>query len=695
LDWASSWWTLWLCIKFLNLVSTYVGGLEACFEFLDEYTSIKIFVPQFPPIHWLFKSAISTPLLVLLFVVLDVPAALKDVWERDPMESFAKLKDDLDSLLGINRCSKTWTWMDLCSPDSGVHDPTCTASDPTPVEDGFDKGWSDEAANVTAVEHFPWRIRRWLKRVEEKFERKVRARAEDAKLEDSEDPPKPQASTEPIIPGVQNKTIHRFLRSFNAAKTGLEILQTSRYDHRRAPKTKRRVSVDLKNCLRQVTQQIVSNVLLFPAYEELVFNSFGPPNLPLIVDTGASCCVSPTKDDFIPGTYRSSQVKIKDLSGSNKVAGSGRGMIRWNVKDKFGRSHSIEIEGYHIPQASVRLLSPQTLYKKFGGNSNGWQDESKYVIKLKQFGIELDAPYGLANLPILPTEEQAPESSSLWSKIFLVERDDLNLWQKSILDASNQNLSAAQKELLLWHHKLSHVGLSKVHNLCRQKKRRVSNVKELLELRDGPFLPCNHNVPSTVCENLLCPACQIAKATRRKPSVRVAGEKLREMVLKEDHTQPGVCISCDHYLSPTPGRIVALSGYSSTSNGYIAGTIYVDHASGYVFHQPQKSISAEETIRGKLVFEQESADSGIKIKSYHSDNGVFASKEYREHCESLGQSLNFSGVGAKHQNGVAENAIKTVCNMARASMIHAVMYLLASSNVICHLVLQSPSTKHL
>jgi hypothetical protein len=39
----------------------------------------------------------------------------------------------------------------------------------------------------------------------------------------------------------------------------------------------------------------------------------------------------------------------------------------------------------------------------------------------------------------------------------------------------------------------------------------------------------------------------------------------------------------------------------------------------------------------------------------------------------LKQKLRFSGVGAKFQNGEAENAIKTICNMARANMLHATM----------------------
>ena len=92
-----------------------------------------------------------------------------------------------------------------------------------------------------------------------------------------------------------------------------------------------------------------------------------------------------------------------------------------------------------------------------------------------------------------------------------------------------------------------------------------------------------------------------------------------------------------------------------------------------MFHKPQRSLAASDTVRSKLCLEREAADVNVRIKSIHTDNGVFNSNEFRQHCEGLGQKISFSGVGAKHQNGIAENAIRTVCNMARANMIHATL----------------------
>jgi len=56
------------------------------------------------------------------------------------------------------------------------------------------------------------------------------------------------------------------------------------------------------------------------------------------------------------------------------------------------------------------------------------------------------------------------------------------------------------------------------------------------------------------------------------------------------------------------------------------------------------------------------------------DNCVFSSAEFCSPCSDVGQSLYFSGVGAHHQNGVAEREIQTITNMARANLLHATLH---------------------
>lgn len=63
---------------------------------------------------------------------------------------------------------------------------------------------------------------------------------------------------------------------------------------------------------------------------------------PLIVDTGASVCITPLKTDFV--TYRPSTMRIKDLSSSNTVAGEGQ--ISWHVVDTNGKQVTLTVPGF-------------------------------------------------------------------------------------------------------------------------------------------------------------------------------------------------------------------------------------------------------------------------------------------------------------------------------------------------------------
>ncbi len=149
--------------------------------------------------------------------------------------------------------------------------------------------------------------------------------------------------------------------------------------------------------------------------------------------------------------------------------------------------------------------------------------------------------------------------------------------------------------------------------------------------------------------------------------------------MKRDHIAPGDCISTDHYLSPINGRLY--TSFGREQRGYSCGTIFVDHSSGKVFNYPQLSTTAADTIRSKRILERLAYDEGIKIKSYHSDNGVFASTAFREDCIANSQQFSFSGVGAHHQNGIAERNIKTVSQWARSNMLHAAFHWHEHANI--------------
>jgi hypothetical protein len=67
-----------------------------------------------------------------------------------------------------------------------------------------------------------------------------------------------------------------------------------------------------------------------------------------------------------------------------------------------------------------------------------------------------------------------------------------------------------------------------------------------------------------------------------------------------------------------------------------------------------------ETLKGKHNFECFAKQFDIKIKHYHDDNAPFGANEFKSDIANQDQELTFSGVGAHHQNGVAERSIRTV-----------------------------------
>jgi hypothetical protein len=71
---------------------------------------------------------------------------------------------------------------------------------------------------------------------------------------------------------------------------------------------------------------------LFSSIESPYCLSIKTVNSSVIIDSGASVCISPHRSKLI--TYKDSKMKIKDLSSSNKVAGEG--ILRWKLQDVNG-----------------------------------------------------------------------------------------------------------------------------------------------------------------------------------------------------------------------------------------------------------------------------------------------------------------------------------------------------------------------
>ena len=107
----------------------------------------------------------------------------------------------------------------------------------------------------------------------------------------------------------------------------------------------------------------------------------------------------------------------------------------------------------------------------------------------------------------------------------------------SVADESNQNLTSAQKELLLWHWKLGHANLQWIQTLCRE-----------LTTNSHRFVLETHHPKTSSSVLPKCAACMLGKQMHRRPGTNTGAlVKGKEMMLRRYHLQPGDCVSLNQY----------------------------------------------------------------------------------------------------------------------------------------------------
>ena len=79
----------------------------------------------------------------------------------------------------------------------------------------------------------------------------------------------------------------------------------------------------------------------------------------IMLDDGASACITNEKDDFIEPPKRVNH-KVRGIKGHAKA--THHGMLKWHIGDDNGLVHVMVIKGcLFIPDAATRILSPQHL----------------------------------------------------------------------------------------------------------------------------------------------------------------------------------------------------------------------------------------------------------------------------------------------------------------------------------------------
>jgi hypothetical protein len=126
------------------------------------------------------------------------------------------------------------------------------------------------------------------------------------------------------------------------------------------------------------------------------------------------------------------------------------------------------------------------------------------------------------------------------------------------------------------------------------------------------------------CKIPLCTSCLYGKATCCPWQTK--GSANKDPTTKVI-TRPGECVSINQLELTTPGLIAPLRGIP-TKQHYKVATVFVDHATRFGYVHLQQSTGAEETIKVKMAFEQQAANSRVKILHYHADNGIFADNKF-------------------------------------------------------------------
>ena len=407
-------------------------------------------------------------------------------------------------------------------------------------------------------------------------------------------------------------------------------------------------TTDLKPHQLQAVQQQVK------VSSELYANvaSLCPAALTGILDSGCSRSGVPSFGMVRPGSIRklSKPIELGGIAGGLSIEYIGE--IDLETLNEEGEVIPVVEEVLIHPSLPGILISPQAfLAKNTQGDPIGqikdhfrvYYDHAEWHAKGK---LLLKMPYDSSYLPRITLFPKGKALSSLKA---------MNM----SLHSSNRNISHLQKIWLGWHQKLGHLGFQHVQEL--------GIIGYLDKFALGLLKTKFSDQPK-------CPACQFGKQVRKPDGTTIT--KKRETskgALLKEQLQPGDRIFCDQLESKTRGRLLHTAGREPDRNKFCGSSVFVDAASGFIHVEHQVTLNASDSILAKEGFERMALDYGVNIESYHTDNGIFKSQAYVKHLHDNNQSIRYSGVGAKWQNGAAENAIRIVVTKARTMMIHAAM----------------------
>ena len=256
-------------------------------------------------------------------------------------------------------------------------------------------------------------------------------------------------------------------------------------------------------------------------------------------------------------------------------------------------------------------------------------------------------------MPLLTTPKLSSNSASV-SDPDAAKRTELV--QGAVLALNKDTLSLSQRTLLRLHETFGHMPFPLLRTL----------IKSGAIPSDSPSI--------AHCDVPKCLSCLVGQAKRRpwrsRKEPKVIRGTAKDFHPLTGHLQKSTTASCDHFACSQPGLIPQGKGILTLDN-YVGGTVYVDHATSVTYLYLQTSLDAIQTLQGKLAFERFMASHGVLVAAYRADNGIFADHVFRGSILDADQDITYCGVGAHHQNGVAERRIQSISDRARTLLLHA------------------------
>jgi hypothetical protein len=310
---------------------------------------------------------------------------------------------------------------------------------------------------------------------------------------------------------------------------------------------------------------------------------FDPGGKSVCIYTGASCTIWTWRQHFI-SLQKLDNTMINGIASGVKVQGIG--VIRFTILDKDDNTIDIIIrDALYVPNAPMCLLCPHQLALKTGKEGDGVNALAQHgVLTIRGFKsiVQYDRHN---NLPIFRTHVPNPkafDSTTATSVIPVPEGDEPPL-PAIEEEYPNKRLKRNKKTLLQFHLRCGHLHMTKIQKLAK----------------DG-LLPKS----ISECDIPFCDSCSIEKQTR-KPIPHIA-----EGHLDNDHLKPGDEVSYNQFESSVSGLKAQNLGRATTKR-YTCGSVFVDHASRFVFLQLHHSTGAAESLQGKHNFERLATGSGV------------------------------------------------------------------------------------